>query len=240
MNIDEVIDKIKKAIRLANKTTSEGERDTALRLARRLADNNGVAFEQVAEEAAEPERDKTSIEEDDVATRTPDDVFGHACFIVKTHFGVIIMRMRQTGVRRARNRLSWIGSRLNIDIARHVYHILLRESARAYAEAKRETEAYGVKMSRASFMQGFFFALHRKLEENPLRNDLDASIRDADRKLLEYAQEHEVRMKKSGGRKAKDGIAIVAGFMAGQKVNLARPCERKGDSPLAIAGRASA
>ena len=36
MNIDEVIAKIKKAVRLANKTTSEGERDTALRLARRL------------------------------------------------------------------------------------------------------------------------------------------------------------------------------------------------------------
>ena len=52
MDIDEVIAKIKKAIRLANKTTSEGERDTALRLARRLAEKNGVAFDEVAEEAS--------------------------------------------------------------------------------------------------------------------------------------------------------------------------------------------
>lgn len=43
-NIDGIIERIKKAVRLANKTTEAGERETAMRLAKNLAEKNGIAF----------------------------------------------------------------------------------------------------------------------------------------------------------------------------------------------------
>ena len=42
--IDKIIERIKKAVRLANKTTESGERETALRLARNLAEKNDIAL----------------------------------------------------------------------------------------------------------------------------------------------------------------------------------------------------
>ena len=130
---------------------------------------------------------------------------------------------------------SWVGSRLNIDIARHVYHILVRESARAYREAKREA-AFDI--DRTAFMRGFFWAVSQKLAERPLRNDLDEAIRNAERKLLELQRENG-RFQVSRSNAGKGGIdvdALASGFAAGQGVNLARPCEGRGGSPLAIGG----
>lgn len=233
-NIDEVISKIKKAVRLANKTTSEGERDTALRLARRLAENNGVAFDEVAEEAS---ADKAVKVDDEEFKTTPGSEFGHACFIIRTHFGVIIMRSVSRAVGLHKSRLSWIGSRLNIDIAKHVYHILIRESRRAFREASKATDSVGVRINRETFMRGFFWALHNKLTENPLRNDLDLSIKEAERKLLSYQQEgHSVKESRQRNGKLKDVAALAKGFAAGNAVNLARPCEGQATaSPFMLA-----
>ena len=47
-NIDGIIERIKKAVRLANKTTEAGERETAMRLAKNLAEKNGIAFDEIA------------------------------------------------------------------------------------------------------------------------------------------------------------------------------------------------
>ena len=47
-NIDGIIERIKKAVRLANKTTEAGERETAMRLAKNLAEKNGIAFAEIA------------------------------------------------------------------------------------------------------------------------------------------------------------------------------------------------
>ena len=233
-NIDDVIAKIKKAVRLANKTTSEGERDTALRLARRLAENNGVAFDEVAEEASV---DKAVKVDDEEFKTTPGSEFGHACFIIRTHFGVIIMRSVSRAVGLHKSRLSWIGSRLNIDIAKHVYHILIRESRRAFREASKATGSVGVKLSREAFMRGFFWALHNKLTKNPLRNDLDLSIKEAERKLLSYQQEgHSVKESRQRNAKLQDIAALCKGMDAGNAVNLARPCEGQATaSPFMLA-----
>ena len=235
MNMEEVVEKIKKAVRLADKTASEAERETALRLARNLAEKNGIAFEDVAEDTdSAPDK---AVSEDDADFRTlPGSEFGLACFIVKTHFGVIIM---QTARRSTpwKARLSWIGSRLNIDVARYVYAILIRESRRAWREAKKEAgPRAGKELDRLSFMRGFFFALHKKLAEHPLRNDLDSSIRAAERRLLSFAQESEkgIRMAKGGGGVVKDVDALAAGYNAGSAVNLARPCEGKNGAEAAI------
>ena len=100
------------------------------------AENNGVAFDEIAEEASV---DKAVKVDDEEFKTTPGSEFGHACFIIRTHFGVIIMRSVSRAVGLHKSRLSWIGSRLNINIAKHVYHILIRESRRAFREASKAT-----------------------------------------------------------------------------------------------------
>ena len=231
MNIDEVITKIKKAIRLANKTTSEGERETAMRLARNLAERNGVAFEEVAEDAGESDSGRSVKEDDDIEQSKPSDSdLGHICYILKHHFGVIMMLSLRKGNSR-RMKASWFGSHLNIDIARYVYHILVREGARAWREANKAAKAMEVDLDKAAFMRGFFWAICKKLEENPLRNDLDGAVRDAERKFLEYQEENgQVKMRPSGrNKKNLDVGSLVRGFDAGHDVNLARPCGANAD-----------
>lgn len=226
MNIDDVIAKIKKAIRLANRTTSEGERETAMRLARNLAERNGVAFEEVAEGAGESDSGKSVKEDDDIEQLKPSDSdLGYICYILKHHFGVIMMLKLRKGNRR-RMKASWIGSRLNIDIARYVYHILVREGARAWREADKAAKAMEVGLDKAAFMRGFFWAICRKLEENPLRNDLDGAVRDAERKFREYQEENgQVKMRPNGRNKKKlDVDSLLKGCDAGAGVNLVRPC----------------
>lgn len=233
MNLDEVIEKIKKAVRLASKTTSESERDTAMRLARNLAAKSGVAFEEIAEEAnldaavmVDDEREKTA---------TGSEV-GLSFGILRNHFGVIVMMTRRTN-KRWKPRLSWIGSRLNIDIARYVYDILIRESRRAWREAQKAIASEPlVELNRHSFMRGFFFAIHKKLAANPLRNDLESSIRAAERRLLAFEQESGkgVKMSKAGKGKVTDANALAAGYDAGSAVNLSRPCEGRTGAAAAL------
>ena len=266
MDIDAVMDKIRKAVRLANRTSESGERETALRLAKGLAERNGLSFEDIA--VAESDAAK-AVHERDADYRTICGVeFGHACFILREHFGVIVMSSQQRG-KSQRKRLSWFGSRLNIEIAKHVFHILLRESRRAYREANakvqnevgalaerlldcdldlmgiredrrqparwRVSDGFAPKIERKSFMTGFFYAISQKLAANPLRNDLAADKAAAERKFLEYRQEHSVEDSPMRRNRNFDKNAAAQGFSAGSRMNLARPCEGSATSPLAIA-----
>ncbi len=263
MDIDAVMDKIRKAVRLANRTSEAGERETALRLARGLAERNGISFEDVSATECDAAR---AVHERDEAYQTLTGVeFGHACFILREHFGVIVMSSQYRG-KAQRKRLSWFGSRLNIEIAKHVFHILLRESRRAYREADRparderrlladkfaacgmeaaearrlaaaclDAKADGAKTDRKSFMSGFFYAISQKLAANPIRNDVAADRAAAERKFAEYREAHAVRdsTARKGGR--LDREAMMRGFDAGRRMNLARPCEGDAASPLALA-----
>lgn len=263
MDIDAVMDKIRKAVRLANRTSEAGERETALRLARGLAERNGISFEDVSVAECDAAR---AVHERDEGWQTLTGVeFGHACFILREHFGVIVMSSQYRG-KAQRKRLSWFGSRLNIEIAKHVFHILLRESRRAYREADRPARdarrliadklvshgveratamqiaarwqgetTDGAKTDRKSFMAGFFYAISQKLAANPIRNDVAADKAAAERKFAEYRDGHAV--KESAARKGDnlDRAAMMRGFDAGQRMNLARPCEGESSSPLALA-----
>ena len=244
--IDAVIEKIKKAVRLARRTTSDGERETALRLARELAERNGLAFEEVAADDATPDR-ATQAEDTQYTTKYDGPEWGFTCFILYEHFGVEAMLERSPTNDRRRKAL-WFGSRLNIELAKHVAHILLRESRRGW-EAVRASG-----LVRQVYMQGFFWAVHKRLEESPLRNDAEVAADRAqtDRKVDEF----ERRMKEKGGevnRRAPrsrrgrgngedaDAKALVAGLRAGSAVRLARPCgSREGRRAAAVAGSAPA
>lgn len=263
MDIDAVMDKIRKAVRLANRTSEAGERETALRLARGLAERNGISFEEVSADEGDAAR---AVHEQDEGWQTLTGVeFGHACFILREHFGVIVMSSQYRG-KAQRKRLSWFGSRLNIEIAKHVFHILLRESRRAYREANgparderillvgrlakcgieaavarrlvaewQKGTADSARIDRKSFMSGFFYAISQKLAATPLRNDIAADRAAAERKFAEYREGHDVKESEMRQNRSLDRAAVAQGFAAGRRMNLARPCEGDAASPLAIA-----
>lgn len=251
MNTDEIIEKIKKAIRLANRTTSEGERDTAMRLAKRLADSNGIALEQIS--ADEPSSDKAIMDDDENVVSMRGVEIGYICYILREHFGVIAVMNR---LRRSPSHatISWIGSRLNIEIAKHVWHILRREALNSWRnsqkEAKRKLLCFNFdpkvlevlkksnampKVDKASFMHGFFIAIDQKLKDCPLRNDLDGAKKEASKKLDEFKSNNKVKDQKASSNKSLNAKSLAMGAQAGNKVNLARPCEGVVQDRFAIA-----
>ena len=247
---DDIIAKIKKAIRLANRTTSEGERDTAMRLARNLAEKNGVAFEDIRADDADTAK-AVKVDDEEKKWINGSEV-GHVCYILREHFGVVVM-FNQYG-RNGKKTISWFGSRLNIDIARHVWHILMRESQKAWAKERgrlatawlevenRVRIQYGmIPMShakiphkkRGAFMQGFFWAINKKLTEHPLRNDVDSDRKAAVKKFENFKANNTVKDARKR-KTAQDTEAILNGMRKGNKVNLNRPCEGSTTSPLAL------
>ena len=223
-NIDAVIEKIKKAVRLANRTTEGGERETALRLARSLAERNGLAFDEIEGDA---NADAAVMREDEEFSKEAGgSEFGCSCYILHRHFSVILMLKRDRPTRKCR--FAWFGSPLNIDIARHVHHILMRESRRAWREFKKEAAANGggEEAKRESFMRGFFWQVSVRLTDCPLRNDADiaADTKRAERRLLAFRQENEVRESRRNVRKLDAG-SFCGGVGAAKSLNLARPCE---------------
>ena len=225
-NIDNIIERIKKAVRLANKTTEAGERDTAMRLARQLAERNGVAFEDILENNHDAGR---QVQESSEWEHGHGVIDGHACVILRNHFGVVVM-LHARGVMR---KYTYFGNSLNIGIAKYVNEILHREAQKAWREVKKETEwELGFKIDKKSFMRGWFFRIHRKLTEHPIRNDLDqfeAERKAAEEQFKRYSDDHNVRNSNiAGAGKRADDASLYYGFMLADCVSLNRPCEAGG------------
>ena len=238
MNADEVIEKIKKAVRLANKTTEQGEKDTAMRLAKQLADKHGIALDSL--EIGENQSKAVKMEDSEQGWYSGSEI-GPICYIIREHFGVIVM-LCVCG--NGKHSLTWFGNRLNIEISKFVFHILRRESLKAWEEHRKVTklkieslrkrvlnyrlpvseDLLKPKFDKNSFMQGFFYAINEKLKKNPLRNDIAEAKREAERKLDEYRADHNVQDKSKKGADL-DTESVMRGVSAGSKVNLSRPCE---------------
>ena len=88
-NIDGIIERIKKAVRLANKTTGAGERETAMRLAKNLAEKNGIAFDEIAVDEESVGKAQRAQDKDWKATDRVVD--GRICQVLRAHFGVVCM-----------------------------------------------------------------------------------------------------------------------------------------------------
>lgn len=225
-NIDNIIERIKKAVRLANKTTEAGERDTAMRLARQLAERNGVAFEDILENNHDAGR---QVQESSEWEHAHGVIDGYACVIIRNHFGVVVM-LHARGVMR---KYTYFGNSLNIGIAKYVNEILHREAQKAWREVKKETEwELGFKIDKKSFMRGWFFRIHKKLTEHPIRNDLyqfEAERKAAEEQFKRYSDDHNVRNSNiAGAGKRADYASLYHGFMLADRVSLNRPCEAGG------------
>lgn len=230
---DGVIERIKKAIRLAKRTTEAGERETAMRLAKSLAERNGLAFAEVEAESA---ADAAVKVDDPKGSRKTGCEVGFSCAVVREFFGVVMMtNLWKSG----KESTSWFGSRLNIDIARHVHHILIRESRKAWRATQSKYAALGLggRRYKESFMRGFFCEIWRKLTEHPLRNDLDALAAEkkaAERKFDEFKANNRVRESRKSAAHAQNESMLILGMNAGRAVNLARPCEGAAAERMAI------
>lgn len=253
---DEVIEKIKKAMRLARKAGTDGERAAAEAAAKRLADAHGISLASV--EVTECDAKAVRIDGDaDRWTRTGKECH-YAGMILRKHFGVIVIQHFRRGSRKMR--LDFIGSRLNIAVAEYVYEILWRESLRAWGEAHKAVvkeydaimEANGVEhrrdwagrrqrpvlLKKDSFMCGWFARIDEKLTAHPLRNDM-AQL-EAEKKAAEDLLKRQQGVKNKDVRSDKsDAESAAKGYAEADKVNLSRPCEGRGRSPLQVGGGAS-
>lgn len=229
-NIDAIIDKIKKAVRLANRTTEEGERAVALRLARSMAERNGLAFDEIEASAGGAEETKTRADNTDEWHSYDAGVDGRICGILREHFAVVMML--NLNKLKHKVRYTFFGCSVNIDTAKYVCDILRREARKAWRGIK-ELEKLGVtgyKLSRADFMRGFFFAIHQKLTEHPIRNDADqlaAERKNAEDAFAEYKASNRVE-EKSHKRGKDDTQSILRGIDSASHVSLNRPCGNYG------------
>lgn len=221
--IDKIIERIKKAVRLANKTTESGERETAMRLARNLAEKNGIAFDEI-----EIEREAVGLayQEEEGELKSMDmAVDGRICGVLRNHFAVVMM-MHLFKARR-KVRYTYFGSHLNIDIAKYVADILRREARKAWRNAKKDAQCgfFSAPLKRADFMAGFFFRIHMKLEENPIRNDRDqvaAESKKAEELFKRYKESNEVNEMKP--KMGNNMASRILGFDSAARVSLNRPC----------------
>lgn len=232
MTIDEIITKIKKAIRLANKTTEEGERETAMRLAKSLADKHGIAFDEITITGEIADK-AVQIKED---YKPYDNVIdGNIAVILQKHFGVVVMlNMRRYRSNYCKRAYTYFGSVLNIDLAKYVAEILNRECRKAWRITSKESFFdLGFKPSRRAFINGWFYKIHKKLTDNPIRNDIAADTEEAKKAYEKYRDEQggAIQEKSVGAHKNDDSASLYRGYMMADAVSLNRPCQGGGDNP---------
>lgn len=230
MNQDVIIEKIKKALRLARKAGTEGERQAAEAAAKRMAENNGIALDSVSVDDAGV--DKTGADDGEKWTTLTGCEVGFAGGLLWTHFGVkmVISSRRERNV--SKYRYTFFGTRINIEVAKYAFDIMLRESRRAWNEVK-EWRGMGGGIDKQLFMQGWFANIHAKLTANPIRNDVEvfeAEKAKTEEDYKKFKEERGVESKPQKLRKvsereaAKRYDSLEAGFDAAAKVSLNRPC----------------
>ena len=219
MDLEGIITKIKKAMRLAQKAGTEGERVAAERAANRLAESNGIDISTLKIGDSDA---KAVMKDDGDKLRHYGAESGFAYQLIRKHFGVIVMEWRDRNSRSSIRRVTFFGVNINIEIAKYVYVILMREFHKDYKEVK------GWGLDKRSFMTGWFMQIDKKLTDHPLRNDRDqfeAEKEAAERKFKEYQSKTDNIKMRTINRSNKDAESLYRGFRSAEKVNLSRPCE---------------
>ena len=217
MSHDEIIAKIRKVLALARKAGTEGEKDAAMNAAKRLAAANGIDLDEMEDTISVAPATATTDAEYTSAKMNGGEEMRLSMAIIRTHFGVC-MGVIESG---KKVRLIWFGNRINIGVAQYVYHILMRESRKAWEEVK------GMGLKRDMFMHGWFSRIHELLTLHPIRNDLD--VLEQEKKEAEKAME-EFKNKNEGQERGKlrkgkdnDGKSVIEGYDRAKSVILSRP-----------------
>ena len=219
MDLEGIITKIKKAMRLAQKAGTDGERVAAERAAHRLAESNGIDISTLKIGDSEA---KAVMKDDGDKLRHYGTESGFAYQLIRKHFGVIVMEWHDKNSTSSIRRVTFFGVNINIEVAKYVYVILMREFHKDYKEVK------GCGLDKRSFMTGWFMQIDKKLTDHPLRNDRDqfeAEKEAAERKFKEYQSKTDNIKMRTINRSNKDAESLYRGFRSAEKVNLSRPCE---------------
>lgn len=214
MAIEVALSRIRKILRLVRNAGTDGERQAAIEAARRIAEQNGIALEEV--DGIDFDR-VVQVEDETARCKNFSVEAKYAAQIIFRHFGVVIIFNRNrngyNGRLSSRCRLTWVGQKINIGVAKYAYLIMLREANR-YLKGK-------VYNSRKSYLLGFFHAIEETLRRNPLRNDVEQLRKEAER--IDKSLSGVGRMK---DRKSDiDTDSYISGNIDGQKVRLSRPME---------------
>ena len=225
--IDDVVERLKKIMRLAKRAGTDGERVAAEAAAKRLADANGITLESID---YQHETAKDVVMDDDRVRYYKGCEPGFGCYILKKHFAVHVLLSTN---RAGKGHLIWIGNQINIGVAQYAWDIIMRSCRRHYEHYRKTKVGWDgrrEKTHKESFMRGWFFVIDQKLTEHPLRNDTEQF--EAEKKSSEdtYKRWRERNRVRETGRSSKqeDTSSVRAGYEAAQKVNLSRPCESNG------------
>lgn len=218
MNPEEIVERIRKAVRLARKAATDGERNAAMNAAIRMAKSAGLDLDEICADGVEDGGKVATI----CGRRVNIDAIETqlAAWIMSRHFSIAVAfeKMRK-GVK-----VLWIGNRLNIGIAQYAWEIMLRESEKAYERMQKERKVK--QEQRSLYMRGFFFAIDLLLQHFPLRNDTEqaeAERKAAERELQRKKDEQKFNTKGTNNDSGEDGDAVTKGFRDGQKVRMNRP-----------------
>ena len=225
--IDDVVERLKKIMRLAKRAGTDGERVAAEAAAKRLADANGITLESID---YQHETAKDVVMDDDRVRYYQGCELGFAIHILIKHFAVhVLFQLNRLG----KGHLIWIGNQLNIGVAQYAWDIIIRSCRRHYEHYRKTKVGWDgrrEKTHKESFMRGWFLVIDQKLTEHPLRNDTEQF--EAEKKSSEdtYKRWRERNRVRDTGRSSKqeDTSSVRAGYEAAQKVNLSRPCESNG------------
>lgn len=247
MSPEEVVEKIRKCIRLEKRGATEGERSAARERARALAEKNGIAIEGLDEDAPIPVR--IEDEKDHARTGIEQTL---ALQMIERHFGVSYVWSRYIGDSR-HQRVVWFGERCNVPIARQIYVVATRAARRAWEDRRKKDRENAKEYrrlrrrwrqlyrgacpldppclattgphARKRFMIGFFAAIGRSLEARPLRNDRDrlAAERTAALAKIEELRSRGDVVDKKNDTGLSNPAAELAGYEEGRKVSLNRP-----------------
>lgn len=228
----EVVERIRKALRLARKAATDGEKSAAMEAARRMAKSYGIDLAEIAAEGVADGGkaivvNGRTVDIDAIETQL-------AVWIMSRHFSIAVAFERTP---KGKTRILWIGNSLNIGVAQYAWAIMIRESVANYdatLRAKKINPAY-----RSLYMKGFYFGIDQLLTAHPLRNDIEqanAEKRKADELLKKREEEQSFKLSNPNGDGGEtDGDAIVRGVRDGRKVRLNRPMGNDGETRKPIA-----
>lgn len=236
---DDVIEQLRKVMRLARRAATDGEKLAAEAAAERIAKKHGIDL------AAIKTTDSDAKAEFDLGGEKwqtwPGREIYYVTSVLRQHFGVILVQTR----RGRKVWFKWVGTKINIEIAKHVTVILLRFFKRDWENARKARDmarklltgpkAYSLadsarlrgygNLSKSAFMDGWFWTIHQKLREHPLRNDREQF--EAERKAAEdlLKKLDDISEDDRSLKQQRDARSVKMGHDAARKVNLSRPCE---------------
>lgn len=229
MSEQQLLDRIRKLLRLARGTTHRAEAEAALLKAAELADGAGLAIDGID---ADRQEIRITHERGGVRRRSHSRLRCHG--VLRRHFSVEVLGSSGTGC-------IYIGPAVNIAIAQHVEAYLLRQCADGWLVAAAAQQwgptkaaARKKKAARQAYEVGFYFGINKVLADRPVRNDAQ-EIKTAVERYM--GTNFKVSRKTMAAPSKQHAGAIYAGMLRGAATRVDRPVDGS-DAPQALPARA--